>query len=71
MTNGMKVGDQREIWGPHGERAVVKYHSRNTFTLLADGITERSRWGTAAEIEQDADHFILYGVLPQPDMPRW
>jgi len=71
MTHGMQIGDTREIWGPNRERAVVKYHSRGTFNLLADGITERSRWGTAAEIERDADYFIAYGRLPEPDMPRW
>lgn len=71
MTHGMELGEKREIWGPKGERAVVKYHSRNTFNMFADGNSERSRWGTAAEIQKDADHFIAYGKLPEPDMGRW
>jgi len=71
MTHGMKIGEKREIWGPHGERAVVGYHSRNTYNLFADGVTERARWGTAAEIEEDANFFIENGCLPPAQSPRW
>ena len=55
----------RSVIAHDGTRALVVKHGRNLFSLTITSYkTGHNRWGTAAEIATDEQHFIETGRLP-------
>lgn len=52
------------VFGPNNSETACLYRGRSPgeWMLKHD---DRVRWGTAAEIEQDIDHFETFGKLPE------
>jgi hypothetical protein len=65
----VKVGQQKTFTA-RGKKAVVKKKKAGSYVLSVEGVTQRKRWGNAAEIKKDISHFLAYGTLAGPSGPR-
>ena len=55
----------------HGRTFAVQKLRRAVYHLRDTAITERSRFGTLAEIRADLAYCLEWGHLPPASGPRW
>ena len=67
----LPLGETLNLEGANGATGLVRYHSRGTYVLFDNTVTERSCWGNLEEITEDAIYFVDNGVLRPPLSPRW
>lgn len=63
----LRVGEAVEI----PPNAYVRRKGRADWVLIDRHNTERSRWGSAAEIHKDMEYFIAHGHLPPAKGEIW
>ena len=61
LVRSLKIGGTLEVPG-----GTITRHRQHVYSLAQTGNHVRTRWGTAAEIVQDAEQFIAPSELPQP-----
>lgn len=66
----LKVGQTHEF-AAHGRNFAVKRLRRNVYFLRDLAVSERSRWGTKAEITQDVAIVLQCGALPGAKKRLW
>jgi hypothetical protein len=70
MTRLPKQGEPPvEIHGPNDSKAFLKKcSSGRDWHLRKEGIKDHSRFGNAAHIREDIEHFLITGSLPRGEM---